>query len=450
MMQFSVNLPGSAVLTGLSVSGYKAAIEQTSIHVGALTLLAGANSSGKSSIMQPMLLLKQTLEATVDPGPLQIDGPNVYFTSAQRQMFSRRPDGTRVRGCRFGFTLSDGSSFSCDFSVMRSGRVGLSRMIFVLPDTPAFALADGMSREQILKALPAEIRAGIEDSESKVDESVRSQMRLSVRRTRCLLYLQYGVAIDGESAQFAFSTNYLTPTDALANVIIRCIHVPSFRSIEQRLYPFNETGATFPGEFDSYVGSVLEHWQRAEPEKLVALGRDLGRLGFATKITTTRSSDVDIDILVNLYGRRRKIDKEPMVSVADVGFGVSQVLPVLVALRVATPHHLVYVEEPESHLHPRAQLVLAAIIAESVARGTRVIIETHSSLLLLGIQAALARGELDSGGVQLYWFTRTAKGTHVTRAVVGSDGSYGPWPVDFDDVLAGAQKAYIDSAFGDK
>src|SRR5262249_40982672 len=47
-----------------------------------LTLLAGVNSSGKSSMLQPLLLLKQTLEAPFDPGPLLLNGPNAEFTSA--------------------------------------------------------------------------------------------------------------------------------------------------------------------------------------------------------------------------------------------------------------------------------------------------------------------------------------------------------------------------------
>ena len=49
-----------------------------------LTILAGANNSGKSSIMQPLLMMKQTLEATYDPGPLKLDGPNAHFTSAEQ------------------------------------------------------------------------------------------------------------------------------------------------------------------------------------------------------------------------------------------------------------------------------------------------------------------------------------------------------------------------------
>src|SRR5438045_1272368 len=68
----------------LTVGGYKSIIDEQSIEIRPLTILAGANSSGKSSIMQPLLLLKQTLEAPYDPGPLKIDGPNAIFTSIEQ------------------------------------------------------------------------------------------------------------------------------------------------------------------------------------------------------------------------------------------------------------------------------------------------------------------------------------------------------------------------------
>ena len=75
-------------ITKISVSGYKSLYDECSIEVRPLTILAGANSSGKSSIMQPLLLMKQTLEATYDPGALLLNGPNVKFTSAT-QLFSK-------------------------------------------------------------------------------------------------------------------------------------------------------------------------------------------------------------------------------------------------------------------------------------------------------------------------------------------------------------------------
>src|ERR1700684_1259390 len=71
-------------ITRIAVEGFKSIAQRQEIEIAPLTILAGANSSGKSSIMQPLLMLKQTLEATYDPGPLKIDGPNVTFTSHEQ------------------------------------------------------------------------------------------------------------------------------------------------------------------------------------------------------------------------------------------------------------------------------------------------------------------------------------------------------------------------------
>ena len=62
-------------ITSLSISGFKSIVDEQTIAIRPLTLLAGANSCGKSSMMQPLLLLKQTLEAPYDPGPLLLNWP---------------------------------------------------------------------------------------------------------------------------------------------------------------------------------------------------------------------------------------------------------------------------------------------------------------------------------------------------------------------------------------
>lgn len=83
-------------ITRIAVEGFKSIAKRQEIEIAPLTILAGANSSGKSSIMQPLLMLKQTLEATYDPGPLKIDGPNVRFTSTD-EFLSRTKDSAQDR-----------------------------------------------------------------------------------------------------------------------------------------------------------------------------------------------------------------------------------------------------------------------------------------------------------------------------------------------------------------
>src|SRR5947209_17837653 len=74
-------------ITRIDVRGFKSINREQAIEIRPLTILAGANSSGKSSMMQPLLLLKQTLEAPYDPGALLLNGPNVKFTSVEQMLY---------------------------------------------------------------------------------------------------------------------------------------------------------------------------------------------------------------------------------------------------------------------------------------------------------------------------------------------------------------------------
>ena len=88
-------------ITKIAVSGFKSLANECTIDIRPLTILAGANSSGKSSIMQPLLMLKQTLEAPYDPGSLLIEGPNVQFTLANqflsKLISDKRADRFQIR-----------------------------------------------------------------------------------------------------------------------------------------------------------------------------------------------------------------------------------------------------------------------------------------------------------------------------------------------------------------
>ena len=115
-------------------------------------------------------------------------------------------------------------------------------------------------------------------------------------------------------------------------------------------------------------------------------------------------------------------------------------------LHAAQPGQLVYIEQPETHLHP-PPVRLSRIFARAANRGVRVVVETHSSLLLLGVQALVAKGELAVSTVKLHWFQRDSDGrSMVTSQDLDEAGRFGAWPEDFDDVTLQAQKEFLDAA----
>ena len=76
----------------ITVQGYKSIVDETSVEFKNLTIFAGVNSSGKSSIFQPLLLLKQTLDVSTHPGEILINGPHLEFTLIE-QFLSKTENG---------------------------------------------------------------------------------------------------------------------------------------------------------------------------------------------------------------------------------------------------------------------------------------------------------------------------------------------------------------------
>lgn len=83
--------------------------------------------------------------------------------------------------------------------------------------------------------------------------------------------------------------------------------------------------------------------------------------------------------------------------ISDVGFGISQVLPILVQAAVMPAHTTLLIEQPELHLHPSAQTKLAEVIADASNSGRRFLIETHSEHFVRGLQLAVSNGSAKKG-----------------------------------------------------
>jgi predicted ATPase len=175
------------------------------------------------------------------------------------------------------------------------------------------------------------------------------------------------------------------------------------------------------------------------------VSQDLKELGLTWKVSAIPLNDTQVELQVARLPQIARSRSSDMVSIADVGFGVSQTLPVVVALREAKPGQLVYLEQPEIHLHPRAQTAMAKVLADAARRGVHVVAETHSALLILGIQTLVAEGKLAPELIKLHWFERKGGVTKIKSADLDETGSFGDWPEDFADIALEAQSKYLDA-----
>lgn len=420
-------------ITSIKVRGYKSLLEEQCLEIRPLTVIAGNNSSGKSSAIQPLLLLKQTLESSFDPGPLLFSGPNVRFTSAD-QFFS--VVGRNKWAQEFSITISalPDTHVGLVYRWEPGKGIALDRMSYWDGGTQQF-LRLGMKPADVTALLPAWWR--------RLPADLRRRRQWIVFRDRCFYRIGLGSGADRIHPSVL---SFPPEPEVIAEHVLRIIHVPALRGNPERTYPTTAVTTNFPGTFEKYVASIISMWQSRDDKRLHRLKRTLRNLRLSGGVGAQPIDDTQVELRV---GRQLGViaDEGDSVNVADVGYGVSQVLPVLVALLVAEAGQLVYIEQPEIHLHPQAQSSLAATIADAAKRGVRVIIETHSDLLLLGLQTLVAQGKLAPDLVKLYWFSRNAAGyTKVQSANLDSSGSFGEWPVDFSTVVQRAEDRYLDAA----
>jgi hypothetical protein len=428
-------------ITRITVRGYKALWEERSIEICPLTILAGANSSGKSSIMQPLLMLKQTLDETYDPGALLLDGPHVRFTSAD-QFLSNLLGQTPTDSFTIKLGCDGDQTLTLTFRKRRTRTIELVEMRYEV-DSQAVAFQPRMTHEEIESVVPESVK----HLRQQVSEAEEKLLEWGVYRNRCFFELGLYPKDSGEEGFYRFSG--ITPATLLFEPHIRrIIHVPALRGNPERTYKTTAISDRFPGTFENYVASFVDHWQTSKSPNLKRLGDTLEALGLTWKVEKRRVADTRVEIRVGRLPHSIRGGAKDVVNIADVGFGVSQSLPVLVALIVAEPGQLVYLEQPEIHLHPRAQVALAQALANAANRGVRVVVETHSALLLLAIQSLVAEGTLSPELARLHWFERRGVDgvTEVTSAALDEAGAFGDWPEDFTDVELNLQSRYLDAS----
>ena len=427
-------------ISAITVRGFKSIADEQTIDIAPLTVLAGANSSGKSSIMQPLLLLKQTLDSTSDPGALLLDGPNVRFTSTE-QLLSKTANSSEIPSFSITLKSSDLSSIVAEYQFKQKYKIDIVKTVyndFIGNELP---IRLNMSPQDIKT-----IQLGYLKKLSKYPEIADSiyfknsmKAEFFVSRNRCFLCMASMMS----DMSVLFKLPIISPcTDILKSII----HLPGLRGNPRRTYPVSGVGPQFPGAFDAYVASLIFKWQSDNKKNINILSRQLEKLGLTWKIRAKPIDDTQVEIQVGRMPRSKKGGANDVVSVADVGFGVSQVLPALVAMLAAQPGQLVYLEQPEIHLHPRAQRLLAPILCETAKRGVKLVIETHSALLLREILTQIAKGNMPKEDVRLHWFKRGDDGaTTIKTANLDDNGGYGDWPADFDETELDAEKEYLDA-----
>lgn len=448
-------------ISRIAVTGFKSLATKADVEIRPLTVLAGANSSGKSSLMQPLLLMKQTFDIErIPPGPFWLRGGQIGFDSADQFLSSASPDtGTTKRltieleaknnWAELAFEKKQNSDLPQDSSeiYMSSSMPASLEVVGTAsknsPDGPVWRLSLDSSQE-VLEHLFESVATRQERM-----GGMFSGAELVAYPDRC--FLGVGTTYYRDAIVPTF---HRPEVNLLRHKVQEMIHVSGLRGSDKREFDLHglPLGSVFPGEFEDYVPSILEAWKDATKfanglHDLYQLSNALKLLELASGVETRKRNESTIQVLIP---RTLQGDPKDLVDIADVGLAVSQILPVLVALILAHPNQLVHIEQPELHLHPRAQWRLAQLLVDAASRGVCLVIETHSSLLLQGILTQVAKDKIPCDDVILHWFKRDPETglSEVESTQPDPMGRVGEWPEDFSDVEMKSTNDYLDAVEG--
>lgn len=435
----------TAMLERLAIQNFKA-WQNLDIQFGEVTGLFGTNSSGKSTILQFLLLLKQTKNATDRGLVLDFGGPDqfvnlgsfkdVIFLHDVKQQLTWKvkwrlpkelaiidPSSKRTDVLFKGSTIITGAT-------VRANERGL------LSDRIEYRFGSYRFRIEPKKEHSTEfnLKASCEEG-ARPFNFVRNKARAWALPGPVKTHL-----FPDQAKTYFQNSDFLSILESEYELFMDSIYyLGPLRAPPRREYPWsgaspNDVGlrgeraveailsATARGETRNFGGRT-----RYKPFQAV-IAYWLKELGL---IDSFRIEEIGSG--ANLYRALVKKDPQgPEALLTDVGFGVSQVLPALVLLNYVPSGSTVLMEQPEIHLHPAVQSGLAdAILSVARTRKLQVVVESHSEHMLRRFQRRVAEGAYPANDLKLY-FCDTIKGRAALHQLeLNEFGEIGNWPEKF-------------------
>lgn len=417
------------MLTHLNLTNFKIWRSTGQMPLAPLTLVFGTNSSGKSSLIQSLLLLRQTVKGQDPNVDLNFGNPDTNDSVVLGQfsdVLCRHGAATEAVkakqiGIEFGWRAADLGAGAGTFTARYvQGRGGSADLAYLRIGSAGYGFTAQLGKQGAYKLLPESARYW-----SKQSPAFKPQ--------RSFAFSDAAAQALGPDAKRVLSVGPL-----LVQELARIIYLGPVRRLAQRDYVWNGRMPSFIGDDGGLAVDALIASGIAKQE---AIKRGLPTPSTAKLFTATAEwlncMGLADDLQVRQLGKSARyellvLNDGQASNLKDVGVGVSQVLPVIVAALFAQRGSIVMVEEPESHLHPLAQTQLAEMLATvSRDRGVQFIVETHSEHLLRRMQTLVACETVKPDALRMYFVERDGKTAKLQPLEIDPFGAIRPWPEHF-------------------
>ena len=394
------------MITELRAQNFKSWEDTGRLQLAPLTGLFGANSSGKSSILQGLLLLKQTVERPPDWNePLYFGGDEslVNLGNFDAVIHGHKQDVS------LNISVSWKSSTVADINkYIRSYNLNLEAL------SPSQRYQD---RSEEISFSTNIVRSAMNNFYYETD-----LYRLNVEQPD--LFRCYGLC-GGQTQTVEISSRF---KEAFENLFSQILYLGPLREYPRRHYPWGGDHPKSIGQDGNKAISALLSGRIRRLSIDEQIINWLQRLDLIDSYDLQPISDIDQDyeFLVKKY------KGGPAVPLTDVGFGVSQVLPVLILCYYAPEGSILILEQPEAHLHPKVQSELADVLIDVVKnRNVQIILESHSAHLLHRLQRRIAEEQMSADDTAFYFCQINDGTSEIERLKVDEYGNIRNWPQNF-------------------
>jgi len=433
---FPVQSMNIFMIEAIRLQRFKGFLDSGWIELKPITLLFGYNSSGKSTILQALLMLKQTLESPAKEIPI---------------IFS----GNRVDLGTF-YDVAHRHEISDETPIVLSLRVNLKNYLDLLAEQGSVSSNTPESEENGERFLFDEL---------KRNSCVEVSISINYERKKKLNELTGFSLKISERNIFSHSNTSIKKID-WEHFIPKSNEYHHAYVFKYSLFTLLEKSI-----YDTYqeltnIGPVraiplrIQQFTGERPFTVGAEGEDALKILYLSQYNHTFPASLHDNVNAWLasyhYRFQWKMLDENIgqviltdmrtnlpVNLKDVGFGISQVLPIVIQVHAAPQNSIVLIEQPEIHLHSRAQAELADLFIQAVsagsASGKRLLIETHSETLLLRLRRRLAehtlKGDAQSGiaadDIAMYFIENESGQSIAHRIHLNEHGEFVEMPEGF-------------------
>jgi predicted ATPase len=422
----------------LTVQNFKA-WSRADLELGRITGLFGTNSSGKTSLIQFLLLLKQTKDAADRGLSLELGGPYVTLGSYHDFIYNHQLENDLNWKLSWDqseeLTLINPAGKRSEI-LARGKNITIESLIEPVRGAPRARSLTYQFDDRIFSLVPRKGDATAFDLAASGDFKF---VRTSGRPWQLPGPVKsYGFP-DQAQTYFQNSGFLALFVAAFEAQMDRVFYLGPLREYPRREYVWTQSRPSDVGQRgERAIEAILAATQRGEKRNLSPKSRLrpfqemiaywLREMGLVESFKVEEIKEGS-----GLYQAKVKVRKNsPEVLLTEVGFGVSQVLPVLTLLYYVDEGSTVILEQPEIHLHPLAQAGLAdAIIAAAQRRRVQILVESHSEHLLLRLQRRIAEARLESADVRLYFCEAEDGPPTLTPLQLDLLGNIDNWPKRF-------------------